>query len=128
MIIRTAKRVFKPKQSPVNIRYDMFDHQRTLLEIKSAKKLERIYHKGHDNGWDGKKVLKQLLKKHDGIQINPEQIGPLSRMFAVIFWGEMAAWKVSNELALDLTSLESKMAATSIFRRRLMKTTVTQHY
>ena len=114
MIKRTVRKLLhKSKIKKDVIRYDMFDMERTRREVKSAHKLERIYHKGQDQVWDGKKVLKALLKKHDGIQITPDKMGPLSRIFAVIFWGEMAAWKVSTELATDLVSLESKMAATS---------------
>ena len=47
------------------------------------------------------------------MHLKPEQLEPVKRLFAVIFWGEMAAWKVSAELALELEPLEAKMAATS---------------
>jgi len=95
------------------IPYDMFDMERTQRELKSATKMERIYHIGQDRAWDGKEVLKELLEKHDGVQLAPEKVEPLRRLFATIFWGELAAWKVSSELALEIDPLEAKMAAVS---------------
>jgi hypothetical protein len=91
----------------------MFDLERTHRELRSARKMENIYHKGQDKAWDGKKVLEELVERHGGIQLAPEKIAPLRRIFAVIFWGELAAWKVSAELALELEPLEAKMAAVS---------------
>ena len=58
-------------------------------------------------------LLAELLDKHGGIQIGAEKLEPLRNIFAVIFWGELAAWKVAAELALHLEPLEAKMAATS---------------
>jgi hypothetical protein len=118
-MLRTAiKRATTPlskgrprKKSPV--RYDMFDQEHTDVEVKAAQLLERIYHKGQEKAWDGKLLLKELLEKHEGVQISPDKIAPMSRIFAVIFWGELAAWKVSAELAAELVPLEAKMAASS---------------
>ena len=106
------KKVLVPQQKDI-IRYDMFDHDRTNREVKSARSLERIYHKGQDYVWDGKKTLAELLEKHGKIDLDPKKMEPLCRIFAVIFWGEMAAWRVSTELATELVSLEAKMAATA---------------
>ena len=73
MLRRTLRKILKT-HTPTSdaISYDMFDTERTKREVKSAIKLERIYHRGQDQIWDGKKVLKGLLNKHDGIQITPE--------------------------------------------------------
>ena len=95
------------------IPYDMFDLERTEAELKNAQKMERIYHKGQERAWDGKELLAELVEKHGGVQLSPEKIAPLRRLFAVIFWGELAAWKVAAELALSLEPLEAKMAASS---------------
>jgi len=95
------------------LNYDMFDGIRTTQEVAAARKLERIYHRGQDKAWEGKEVLTALIEKHGGVQIAPEKIEPLGRIFSVIFWGELAAWKVSAELALEITELEPKLAATS---------------
>jgi len=116
MILRTIRHLTRPLHQPSMNRYipyDMFDLERTEAELKSAQKMERIYHKGQDHIWDGKAVLSELLEKHDGVQLAPENIEPLRRLFAVIFWGELAAWKVSSEFALVLEPLEAKLAAVS---------------
>jgi len=91
----------------------MFDHASVDDEVAAARKLERIYHKGQDKAWNGKRVLAELVERHGSIQLAPEKMAPLRRLFAVIFWGELAAWKVASELALHLEPLEAKMAATS---------------
>jgi len=87
--------------------------EHTQASLKSAKKMEYIYHRGQERAWDGKAVLEELLERHGGVSLEAEHIGPLRRLFAVIFWGELAAWKVSAELALELEPLEAKMAASS---------------
>lgn len=96
-----------------SIPYDMFDRERTARDVRSARLLERIYHKGQDNAWDGKELLAELVDRHGGVRLTPEQAKAVRTLFAVIFWGELAAWKVSAELALTLEPLEAKMAATA---------------
>jgi len=93
--------------------YDMFSPEQCIQSAKAASKLERIYHKGQENVWDGNQLLEELLDKHGGIQLAKGLEEPLCRIFAVIFWGELAAWKISSELALHLVPLEAKMAASS---------------
>ncbi|MEE2828890.1 MAG: ferritin-like domain-containing protein, partial [Myxococcota bacterium] len=116
MILRAIRRMTRPLHQPSMdqyIPYDMFDLERTAVEARRAQKMERIYHKGQEKIWDGKTVLAELLEEHGGVQLEPEKLVPLRRLFAVIFWGELAAWKVSSELALVLEPLEAKMAAAS---------------
>lgn len=93
--------------------YDMFSFSREAAEAKRLAKCERIYHKGQELAWDGKEVLKELLEKHGGVHVSPELLPPLKRLFAIILWGELAAWKISAQLADRLEPLEAKMAATS---------------
>jgi hypothetical protein len=114
-MIRRHIRARRPHQNvdPRRIPYDMFDADRTAKEVKAAKKLEGIYHKGQEKAWNGKKELAALVEKHGGINLPPEKLHSLSRIFSTIFWGELAAWKVAAELALNLEPLEAKMAATS---------------
>jgi hypothetical protein len=95
------------------IRYDMFDIVQNAAEAKRLAKCERIYHRGQQMAWDGKDVLQMLLDKHGGIHIAPEKKEALKRVFAIIMWGELAAWKISAQLADRLVPLEAKMAATS---------------
>jgi len=77
------------------------------------KKLERLYHVGAQKAWDGKKVLADLLAKHGGIRLDPGKKRALAEIFSTILWGELAAWSISADLALQLEDTEAKMAATS---------------
>lgn len=116
MVLHTARRVVRTLRGPRNktiVPYDMFDALRSDKEVRAARKMEGIYHKGQDKAWNGKELLEELVQKHGGVDLPPEKIEPLQRMFAVIFWGELAAWKVSAELALEIEPLEAKMAASS---------------
>lgn len=116
MILRTIRYLTRPLHRGTAsefLPYEMFDQERTERELRSAKTMEAIYHKGQDKAWDGHAILAELLEKHGGVTLAPEKVEPLRRLFAVIFWGELAAWKVSSELALELEPLEAKMAASS---------------
>jgi len=91
----------------------MFELRRSAAEAKRYAKCERIYHKGQELAWDGKEILPMLIEKHAGIHVEESQREPLKRIFAIILWGELAAWKISAQLADRLEPLEAKMAATS---------------
>lgn len=95
------------------IPYEMFDWERSAEDAKRFVRCERIYHLGQDLAWDGKDVLASLLAKHGGIHLSPEKSQALKSVFAIIMWGELAAWKISAQLADRLVPLEAKMAATS---------------
>ncbi len=95
------------------IRYEMFDIVESASEAKRFAKCERIYHRGQQMAWDGKEVLPMLLEKHGGIHLADDKKKALERVFAIIMWGELAAWKISAQLADELVPLEAKMAATS---------------
>jgi hypothetical protein len=93
--------------------FDMFDVDRTEKEARSAEKLERLYHKGQRRVWNGKDVLAALVEKHGGVDLPDDQREAIRAVFAIILWGELAAWKISTDLATHLQDLEAKMAATS---------------
>ena len=95
------------------LRYDMFDIVRNADEARRMRKCESIYHKGQTMAWDGKEILPMLLEKHGGVHVPAEKKEALKRLFAIILWGELAAWKISLQLADGLVPLEAKMAATS---------------
>jgi hypothetical protein len=95
------------------IPYSMFELQRSADEARRASKLSTIYHKGQERIWDGRDVLGELLDKHGGIHANAEVRGAIGRIFSVIMWGELAAWRISAQLADRIEPLEAKMAATS---------------
>lgn len=98
---------------------DMFDvARRSREEAARARRLEGLYHVGQEKAWDGRKVLGDLVARHYGadtgaIEIDEEKRRALSKVFSIIMWGELAAWKVSAQLAEQIVPLEAKMAATS---------------
>lgn len=100
-------------ESGSGLPFGMFDHARSAEEARKAHKLERLYHKGQKLAWNGKDVLDELIAKHPGSDLPPRQREALRTVFAVILWGELAAWKISTDLATHLVDLEPKMAATS---------------
>jgi len=93
--------------------YDMFDRAKFGLAAKNARILERIYHKGQARSWDGKEVLRTLIQEEGKPELPAETRAALGRVFALIMWGELAAWRISAELADELDPFEAKMAATS---------------
>ncbi|MBE7454548.1 MAG: ferritin-like domain-containing protein [Kofleriaceae bacterium] len=95
------------------LRYDMFDLTRSAAEARRLAKCEHIYHRGQTLAWDGKDVLGELLAKHGGVRVPEAQRRALERVFTIILWGELAAWKISAQLADRLVPLEAKLAATS---------------
>jgi hypothetical protein len=95
------------------IPFDMFDAPRAAEEAKRAAKLAGIYHHGQELAWGGREVLDELIAKHGPIRIEADKQAALGRLFAIIMWGELAAWKISAQLADELIPLEAKMAATS---------------
>ncbi|MBL4636336.1 MAG: ferritin-like domain-containing protein [Kofleriaceae bacterium] len=95
------------------ISYNMFDLERSAAEAKRFNKCENIYHRGQDLAWNGKEVLDMLVAKHGKPKLTDEQRTALQRIFAIILWGELAAWRISAQLADRIEPLEAKMAATS---------------
>jgi hypothetical protein len=76
-------------------------------------RLERLYHVGAKQAWDGRQVLADLLRKHGGVRLEPHKKQALAEIFSTIVWGELAAWSISADIALQLQDTEAKMAATS---------------
>jgi hypothetical protein len=108
--IKLRSRLFKRGDS---LPYEMFNHERLEREAKSARLLERVYHNGQRKIWDGKDLLEELVQAHGPVELSDEQRKAIHKMFSIILWGELAAWKVSAQLADRLEPLEAKMAATS---------------
>lgn len=91
--------------------FDMFDVAHTEAEARRARRMESIYHLGQVKVWDGRAVLTELIAKHGRPTLPPDTRRSLARVFAVILWGELAAWKISAQLADRLVPLEAKLAA-----------------
>jgi len=73
----------------------------------------RIYHKGHEQAWDGRTVLDELVEKHGGIHFPEGKREAFAQVASVLLWGELAAWSISADLALKLEDTPAKMAASS---------------
>lgn len=74
----------------------------------------RIYHKGHEQAWDGRAVLDELVAKHGGTICFPDdKKQAFAKVASVLLWGELAAWSISADLALKLEDTPAKMAASS---------------
>jgi hypothetical protein len=93
--------------------YEMFENARRTLDGRRAQKLENIYHVGQQKAWAGAEVLQALVARHGRPELPEAQRKALGRIFAIIMWGELAAWKVAAQLADRLEPLEAKLAATS---------------
>lgn len=93
--------------------YEMFSMESAADAARRARKLAGIYHAGQDKAWDGREVLESLVRKHGGVKIGSPQREALVRLFSIIMWGELAAWRISAQLADTLAPLGAKMAATS---------------
>ena len=93
--------------------FDMFDVARSDAEARRARRMESIYHVGQNRIWDGREVLAELIAKHGPPTLPPDKRRALARVFAIIMWGELAAWKISAQLADELVPLEAKLAAAS---------------
>jgi hypothetical protein len=91
----------------------MFDRDYGDAEARRARRMESIYHVGQARIWDGRDVLAQLIAKHGAPRLPDEKRRALARVFAIIMWGELAAWKISAQLSDELVPLEAKLAAAS---------------
>jgi hypothetical protein len=100
---------FRPPRLP----FDMFDRSYSDDEARRARRMENIYHAGQERMWDGREVLADLVAKHGPPRLDPTMRRALARVFSIIMWGELAAWKISAQLADRIESLEPKLAAAS---------------
>jgi hypothetical protein len=95
--------------------YGMFDAHfaDSTGEARRAKRLESIYHVGQSRVWNGQEVLAELVAKHGPPKVDEGVKQGLAGIFSILMWGELAAWKISAQLADGLVPLEAKLAATS---------------
>jgi hypothetical protein len=93
--------------------YETYESSRSPAELRTGKKLEDLYHRGQKKAWDGPAVFEEVLAEHGPIRLEKSQADALGNIFSIIYWGELAAWKVSASLAELLESPEAAMAATS---------------
>lgn len=60
-----------------------------------------------------REVLRELIARHGAPQLGAREKRALGRIFSIIRWGELAALKISAQLADHLVPLASKLAASS---------------
>jgi hypothetical protein len=101
------------RKESTGIPFDMFDVDYPEAEARRARRMENIYHVGQAKIWDGRDILAQSIAKHGKPDLPPEKRRSLARVFSIIMWGELAAWKISAQLADRLVPLEAKLAAAS---------------
>lgn len=97
--------------------YEMLDTVQGGIDAADQKtrKLERLYHLTQKHSWDGPAVFNDLVAKHGqpGEGMDPEVRETLARILTVLMWGELAAWNISADLALEIEDMDAKMAATA---------------
>ena len=93
--------------------YEMMES--ALVDKAQARldKLERLYHVGQNNIWDGREVLDALIQKHGPPRLPPDKKESALKVLSILLWGELAAWAISADLAERIDDVEAKMAATS---------------
>lgn len=91
--------------------YELLDGWARKAEDKTHR-LERLYHQTQARAWDPRAVLDELEAKHGGIHVPEDKREALGHVFAVILWGELAAWNIAADLARVLPDVDAKMAAT----------------
>jgi GNAT superfamily N-acetyltransferase len=100
------KRTFPP--------YELVDPIAVTSADDKTRRLERLYHLTQTHAWDGKATLAALVDKHGppGRGMDPEMRFALLNVLSVLLWGELAAWSISADLALEIDDVDAKMAAT----------------
>src|SRR5687768_10572581 len=102
---RTPRTQFPP--------YEYGDPEIVGLAEARTNTVARIYHKGHEQAWDGRAVLDELVAKHGGIDFPADKREAFGKIASVLLWGELAAWSISADLAVKLEDTPAKMAASS---------------
>jgi rubrerythrin len=93
--------------------YDMFELARSAADARRFDRMEGIYHKGQSLAWNGRETLMELVDRHHGTHLPTDKRSAMHGVFGPILWGELAAWRISAQLADRIVDLEPKMAATS---------------
>jgi ribonucleotide reductase beta subunit family protein with ferritin-like domain len=91
--------------------YDLLDGW-ALRAADKTHRLERLYHQTQAKSWDPRAVLDELVERHGGVHVPPDKRAAIGHVFAVILWGELAAWNIAADLARQLPDIDAKMAAT----------------
>ncbi|MCA9624085.1 MAG: ferritin-like domain-containing protein [Myxococcales bacterium] len=107
-----------PKDLPFRRRpawppYELLEQDVEEQARERLDRLERLYHKGQDQAWDGRAVLAELIEKHGPPRLPEHCKESALTVLSILLWGELAAWAISADLAERIEDIEAKMAATS---------------
>jgi hypothetical protein len=91
--------------------YELLDGW-ALRAADKTHRLERLYHQTQARSWDPQAVLDELMARHGGVHLADDKREAIGHVFAVILWGELAAWNIAADLARALPDVDAKMAAT----------------
>ncbi len=94
--------------------YELVDVNAVTAAQEKTRRLERLYHLTQTHAWDGKATLDALVAQHGapGRGMALETREALLAVLSVLLWGELAAWSISADLALEIEDVDAKMAAT----------------
>jgi hypothetical protein len=94
--------------------YDLIEVPEVAAAAEKSRRLARLYHLTQEHAWDGRTVLGALVAKHGppGRGMPEATREALVHVLSVLLWGELAAWSISADLALEIDDLDAKMAAT----------------
>jgi hypothetical protein len=93
--------------------YELIEPEVAAAEEKS-RRLKRLYHLTQEHAWDGREVLSALVNKYGppGRGMPQATREALVHVLSMLLWGELAAWSISADLALEIDDMDGKMAAT----------------
>ena len=80
---------------------------------QSLASVHRLYYLAQNNLWDAPGELQWAIEHYGKTPLEPSTEQALVNILSLIYWGELAAWNISCQLAAELTSYEAKMAATA---------------
>jgi len=108
-----ARPWFRKQQDKSWPPYQLLESEVEQTARARLDRLERLYHKGQDQVWDGREVLGGLIDKHGPPRLPEDKKESALVILSVLLWGELAAWAISADLAERIEDIEAKMAATA---------------
>lgn len=95
--------------------YQLLEDPAVADATHKTARLERLYHLTQQHSWDGKATLAALIEEHGapGKDLPERTRVALARVLGTLLWGELAAWNISADLALEIDDVDAKMAATA---------------
>ncbi|MEZ4225651.1 MAG: ferritin-like domain-containing protein [Polyangiaceae bacterium] len=95
--------------------YEMLTAISVAEAERKTDRLRRLYDKTRELAWDGDAVYDEIVSRHGapGQSLDPQVRESLHKVLTILMWGELAAWNISADLALEIPDADAKMAATA---------------